>query len=513
MAATDARPIPFKNTAYRHTFPIWDADGDLVTGATGLDSEVSIDAGTFADCTNEATEIATASGIYYLDLTSAEMNGDTIAVIVKTSTVGAKTTPIVLFPQEAGDLRVNVTYWNGTAVPTENTAGYPIVTIKDGTGTGEIDTTSGGVLVAAIANNAITAAVIATDAIDSDALAASAVTEIQSGLATAAALTIIDDFLDTEVAAIITTLGTPTGASVSADIAAVQADTDNIQTRIPAVLVSGRMDASVGAMAANTLTASALATDAVTEIQSAVAAGSVASVIGDVGGNVAGNVTGSVGSVGTGGISSASFAAGAITATAIANDAIGSAELAATAVAEIADAVWDELLSGHVISGSTGEALAAAGAAGDPWTTALPGAYGAGTAGKIIGDNINATISSRSTYAGGAVSSVTGAVGSVAGNVGGNVTGSVGSLAAQAKADVNAEVVDALNVDTYAEPGSVPAATASLVTKLGWLFTLARNKRTTTSSADVVRNDADSATIGSSTISDDGTTFVRGEYS
>lgn len=65
--------------------------------------------------------------------------------------------------------------------------------------------------------------------------------------------------------------------------------------------------------------------------------------------------------------------------------------------AGIADAVWDELLSGHAISGSAGEALSAAGSAGDPWTTALPGAYGAGTAGKIIGDNIDATISSRAT--------------------------------------------------------------------------------------------------------------------
>lgn len=62
-------------------------------------------------------------------------------------------------------------------------------------------------------------------------------------------------------------LGAPAGASVSADIAGVQADTDNIQTRLPAALVSGRMDSSVGAMAANTLTASALATDAATEIQ------------------------------------------------------------------------------------------------------------------------------------------------------------------------------------------------------------------------------------------------------
>lgn len=63
--------------------------------------------------------------------------------------------------------------------------------------------------------------------------------------------------------------------------------------------------------------------------------------------------------------------------------------------AAIADAVWDEVLSGHLTSGTTGNALNAAGAAGDPWSTALPGAYGSGTAGKIVGDNLNATVSSR----------------------------------------------------------------------------------------------------------------------
>jgi hypothetical protein len=65
--------------------------------------------------------------------------------------------------------------------------------------------------------------------------------------------------------------------------------------------------------------------------------------------------------------------------------------------AENADAVWDEMLAGHLGVGSTGEALNGAGAAGDPWTTALPGAYGAGSAGNIIGNNVNATISSRAT--------------------------------------------------------------------------------------------------------------------
>lgn len=92
----------------------------------------------------------------------------------------------------------------------------------------------------AIATDAITAAKIATDAIGASELAADAVAEIQSGLATSAAL------------------------------ATVQADTDNIQTRLPAALVSGRIDASVGAMDANVMTAAAAAADLSAEIADAV---------------------------------------------------------------------------------------------------------------------------------------------------------------------------------------------------------------------------------------------------
>lgn len=157
MASTDARPIPIKNTAYRVTFPILDADGDLVTGASGLDSEVSKDAGTFADCTNEATEIATSSGMYYLDLTSTEMNADCVAIIVKTSTSGAKTVPIVLYPQESGDIKVDIQSAAGTAWA------------------------SGAITAASIATDAITAAKIAADAIGASELAADAVTEIWNG--------------------------------------------------------------------------------------------------------------------------------------------------------------------------------------------------------------------------------------------------------------------------------------------------------------------------------------------
>jgi hypothetical protein len=166
-------------------------------------------------------------------------------------------------------------------------------------------------------------------------------------------------------------LGAPAGASVSADVAAIKAetatilsDTNDIQTRLPAALVSGRMDSSVGAMAANVLTAAATAADFTTEV--------------------------------TTGLSTLD-AAGVRTAVGLATANLDTQLDALPTAAEIADAVWDEALAGHAGAGSAGEALSAAGTAGDPWLTALPGAYGAGTAGKIVGDNINATISSRAT--------------------------------------------------------------------------------------------------------------------
>lgn len=75
------------------------------------------------------------------------------------------------------------------------------------------------------------------------------------------------------------------------------------------------------------------------------------------------------------------------------------APAAVAGINAIADQVWDEVLSGHLTAGTTGAALNGAGSAGDPWGTALPGAYGAGTAGNIVGNNLNATVSSRASQA------------------------------------------------------------------------------------------------------------------
>lgn len=67
----------------------------------------------------------------------------------------------------------------------------------------------------------------------------------------------------------VTTDGIPTvaaiqsGLATAAGVSAVEADTQDIQSRLPAALVGGRMDASVGAMAAGVVTAAAVATGAI----------------------------------------------------------------------------------------------------------------------------------------------------------------------------------------------------------------------------------------------------------
>lgn len=91
------------------------------------------------------------------------------------------------------------------------------------------------------------------------------------------------------------------------------------------------------------------------------------------------------------------------------SDALTAAALTA---AGIADAVWDETLSDHITpTTKAGYYLSAAGAAADPWNTALPGAYTAGKAGYIIGTYLDTTLSSVSAIGNPVASTVsTGAV-------------------------------------------------------------------------------------------------------
>lgn len=63
------------------------------------------------------------------------------------------------------------------------------------------------------------------------------------------------------------------------------------------------------------------------------------------------------------------------------------------------------------------------------------------------------------------------------------------------------------------ELSAVPGVTGTVKDALNWVFTLARNKRTQTATTETVLKDDGTTTLATSTKSDDGTTFTRGEYS
>ena len=79
-------------------------------------------------------------------------------------------------------------------------------------------------------------------------------------------------------------------------------------------------------------------------------------------------------------------------------------------------------------------------------------------------------------------------------------------------ADVNAQVDDVLNTDAHAEPTGVPAANASLGTKIGYSFMAVRNRVDVTSTAKTFYDDGGTAEF-KKTLSDDGTTYSEAEAS
>jgi len=166
---------PKKNAAFEVQFPIYDADGDLVTAASTPDSEVAKDHGTFTDCTNEATEIATSSGVYYLTLTSTEMNADIVATITKTGTAGAKTAVNVMYTvtRQLVDLAWPTT--TGRSMDVDANGGVEVGSFQAGA-IGAAAFAAGAIDAAAIATGAIDADAIADNAIDAGAIAADAIT-------------------------------------------------------------------------------------------------------------------------------------------------------------------------------------------------------------------------------------------------------------------------------------------------------------------------------------------------
>jgi hypothetical protein len=91
-----------------------------------------------------------------------------------------------------------------------------------------------------------------------------------------------------------------------------------------------------------------------------------------------------------------------------------------------------------------------------------------------------------------------------------DVAASIAALNDLSAAEVNAEVVDALATDTYAEPTGVPGATVALSTKLGYLYMALRNAVTVTATKKQFLDDGGAAEWEKD-LSDDGTTYTESE--
>jgi len=215
-----------------------------------------------------------------------------------------------------------------------------------------------------IAANAITSSQIATDAINANALSASAVNKIvdqnwDEDASTHVGATSTGLALLTSSDTVYNRLGTPAGVSVSADIAAVKAET---------ALIKGYVDTEVAAIKAKTdnLPSDPASSTNVTAVYNRLGAPSLASIAADIGAATAGDSLGQILSTLSADVATidnyvdTEIAGLVITAAAIkaktdnlpaAPAAVGDIPTAAA----IADANWDEARSGHVAAGSFGE--------------------------------------------------------------------------------------------------------------------------------------------------------------
>ncbi len=79
-------------------------------------------------------------------------------------------------------------------------------------------------------------------------------------------------------------------------------------------------------------------------------------------------------------------------------------------------------------------------------------------------------------------------------------------------AQVNAQVLNVMNVDTFAEPGQgAPAATLSIFGKINFIYKWLRNKTETTATTHSIYNDAGAVVDQKATVSDDSATYTKGE--
>jgi hypothetical protein len=356
---------------------------------------------------------------------------------------------VIATPTVAGVLEVDLTHWLGTAAATPTVAGVP-----------EVDLTH--IAGAAVSTATAQLGVNVVQVSGSGPAADNAEIVFATDFATN-----YDTTLDRWQVDVDTWLGaTAQGAS-----GRPQVDLELWLGVAPNALVAGRVDTTVGAMQADTVTASAMA-------------------------------------------------ASSIDASALANDA----------VAEIADAVWDEDATGHQTQGTFGQAI------GDPvadtntiYKAVVTDATGAtvGVDGAAIladtnelqtdwadGGRLDIILDARASQTSVDDLPTNAELATSQAAADDATLAAIAALNNLSAAQVNAEVLDVLTVDTFAQPGQEsPAATATLKNMLAYLYKAWRNRHTQTATEYALFADDGTTKDQEAAVSDDGTTFVRDEVS
>ena len=252
------------------------------TGGTDL-AAILVDTGTTLDARIPAALVsgrmdASVGAMAANVLTATAINADAITAAKVAADVSAEIADAVLdedmsahqtqgsLGQAIGDpvADTNTIYKAVVTDAAGATVGVDVVAVKAETAAILVDT--GTTLQAEL--DAIEAAVITNAAgvdIAADIIALKAETAailVDTGTTLDGKLDTIDNFLDTEIAAILSDTNAilvDTGTTLQAELDGIQADTEDIQTRLPAALIGGRMDSDVEAINNSTVAADVLA--------------------------------------------------------------------------------------------------------------------------------------------------------------------------------------------------------------------------------------------------------------
>ena len=489
-----ALPYPIKNARYTVWAGYLDADGDP-TDPTSPDTEISTDGSGFVDCVEEVTVLTGGNGQGYITLTGAETNCSLLALAFKGT--GPKTSIAYLAPRLLPILRSG-TLQAGTSGTVQLDAGAPAI---DGYYTGCIVRTTGGTGGGGTggANNQARQII--------SYVGSTRTANVQPIFEVAPDATTTFDILLTEVA--LFSFG---------DVIAISNDgiaADNLETMLDGTggsvlslkqlnIVNSTGDALVANSTGGSGSGISATGNGTAPGSKCVGAGTGPGIVatggpsgpgiqarggattgygihalaqggtGQHGMIVEGFGTGS-GLVAQGGTGAGADGARYIAGTGSNGDGaeyvkdgsglpMNPAASGGLSAAQTADAVWDAATTGNTTGGTMGGLLNSAGSAGDPWGTALPGSYVAGTAANIVGNPADVAAATRGApgaamgLSAGAITTGSFAAGAI--NANAIATDAIGAaeLAADAVTEIQAGLATATNL------AAVKTDTASILT-------------------------------------------------